>query len=215
MLRTVKLATSAALIRLFARRELTTSDLNRPDHTTGRPAGAGCLPIRLPNCRAPCAINATIRRTHELPRREARVPVRGRIGDYGSLIQDRDNATKLVNELVEAADEKQLAQDRPLWPHRPALYRRTRLHEIRPPRRRTSLPKSSPNAKRREEPPSRSPATNLSSAGPRTFTRPPPVRRGRRPAHLHRNRHRLVPAQPHPCPTLLTWLSQSGTGSAS
>lgn len=44
------------------------------------------------------------------------------------------------NELVEAADDKQLQIHRPLLPRRPALPRRTRQHGTRPPVHRTAVP---------------------------------------------------------------------------
>ncbi len=50
-------------------------------------------------------------------------------------------ATKLVNELVEAADERQLAKTIARYGARGlALHRRTGLHATRPPRRRDAVP---------------------------------------------------------------------------
>ena len=80
-------------------------------------------------------------------------------------------ATKLVNELVEAADDKTAGQDhRPLRPRRPALHRRARLHGTRPPRRRTALP--GPDRARGEELASPSPPTSPSRGWTKTFTDP-------------------------------------------
>jgi IstB-like ATP binding protein len=105
-------------------------------------------------------------------------------------------ASKLVNELVEAADDKQLSKTISRYGRRSSLPERARLHGTRPSRRRVAVP-------------------GLDGAGgtisdrhrlqravlrlDQDLHRPATLRRHRRPAHLrrpdHRNRHHQLPAR--------------------
>lgn len=108
-------------------------------------------------------------------------------------------ATKLVNELVEAADDKILADHRPLRPRRRALHRRTGLHGTRQTRRRTPLP--SPH-RTRGEGVRRYRLQRVVLRLDQNLHRPTALRRDRRPHHFrrqhHRDRHRLLPPRPDP-----------------
>lgn len=109
-------------------------------------------------------------------------------------------ATRLVNELVEAADEKQLTKT--INRHgRVDLLVIDELGYLELDRRGAEL--LSQVLTEREEKNAIAIASNQSfSAWTDTFTDPPPVRSNRRPPHLqrhhHRNRHQLLPPRPHP-----------------
>ena len=104
----------------------------------------------------------------------------------------------LVNELVEAADQRALSRaGRPLRPPGPPAARRARLRPGRPPRRRAAVPDHHRTGgtslhRDRDQP-------AVQRMGHR-LPRPPPRRRDRRPGHLQRphprDRHPVLPA-PH------------------
>jgi len=116
-------------------------------------------------------------------------------------------AAKLVNELVEAADERQLSRTI-------ARYGRVELlcldelgyREPRQARRRAALP--GPDRTRREDR-RRDRQQRLVQRLDQDLHRPPALRRHRRPTHLrrehHRDRDQQLPTRPRPQPTAARW----------
>ena len=124
---------------------------------------------------------------------------------------------QLVNELVEAADERLLSRVvGPLRPPGSALPRRTRLRPNRPTRRRTALPDHHRTRRTSLHRDRHQPA--LQRMGNR-LPRPPPGRRHRRPRHLQRphprDRHPVLPAthQQDHHPTQTSQLTRWGQNS--
>ena len=102
---------------------------------------------------------------------------------------------QLVNELVEAADERRpVPRRRPLRTPRPALPRRARLRPNRPTRRRAAVPDHHRTRRTSLHRDRHQPA--VQRMGHRV-PRPAPRRRHRRPRHLQRphprNRHPVLP----------------------
>ena len=121
---------------------------------------------------------------------------------------------QLVNELVEAADERVLSRVvGPLRTPRSALPRRAGLRPNRPTRRRTALPDHHRTRRTRLRRDRHQPA--LQRMGHRV-PRPTPRRRHRRPRHLQRphprNRHPVLPTthQQNHHPTQTSQLTRVG-----
>ena len=110
---------------------------------------------------------------------------------------------QLVNELVEAADERRLARLVARYGRLDLLCSTSSATSSSTPAAPSCCSRSSPNERRR--PRSGWPPTCLQRVGPDHHRRPP-RRRRHRPRHLqrphHRDRHRVLPAphQPHPLP---------------
>ena len=127
-------------------------------------------------------------------------------------------ATKLVNELVEAADDKQLTKTINRY-GRVDLLCVDELGYMELDRR--GAEQLFQVLTEREEKASVAIASNESFSGwTKTFTELPPLRRDRRPPHLrrqhHRDRHRLLPPRPDPRrPAELTPPAQPCPGPAS
>ena len=95
-------------------------------------------------------------------------------------------ASKLVNELVEAADDKPAVPDhRPLRPRRPARASTSWATWNWTAAAPNSSSRSSPNA--RNAPPIAIASNEAFCGWTKTFTDPTPLRRHRRPAHLRRH----------------------------
>jgi hypothetical protein len=108
-------------------------------------------------------------------------------------------ATRLVNELVEGADERILAKTITRYGRVDLLcIDELGLHGTRPPRRRTPLP--GPHRTRSEEQHRHRQQPRILRLDPHLH-RHAALRRDRRPADVqrrhHRNRHRLLPTGPH------------------